>query len=75
MAAGTRSSRLAGLQAETTMSLAWIAERLRMSSWSYMPNLLRKAKSAKRGILHANGEICILRMFMWFNNARNGCMS
>ena len=31
---------------ETTMSLAWIAEQLRMGSWSYVSNLLRKAKSA-----------------------------
>jgi len=39
---------LAGrLRAETTMSLAWIAERLRMGSWSHVSNLLRKAKSAK----------------------------
>jgi len=34
------------LRAETTMSLAWIAERLRMGSWSYVSNLLRKMKSA-----------------------------
>ena len=34
------------LRAETTMSLAWIAERLRMGSWSYVSNLLRKTKSA-----------------------------
>jgi putative transposase len=35
------------LRAETTMSLAWIAGRLRMGSWSNVSNLLRKAKSAK----------------------------
>jgi hypothetical protein len=34
------------LRAETTMSLAWIAEQLRMGSWSYVSNLLGKAKSA-----------------------------
>ncbi len=34
------------LREETTMSLAWIAEQLRMGSWSYVSNLLRKAKSA-----------------------------
>jgi len=40
--------RLAGrLRAETTMSLAWIAERLHMGSWSNVSNLLRKIKSAK----------------------------
>ncbi len=32
------------LRAETTMSLAWIAERLRMGSWSYVSNLLQKEK-------------------------------
>jgi hypothetical protein len=43
-----RKIELAGrLRAETTMSLAWIAERLRMGSWSHVSNLLRKAKSAK----------------------------
>jgi hypothetical protein len=34
------------LRAETTMSLAWIAEHLRMGSWSYISDLLRKTKSA-----------------------------
>jgi hypothetical protein len=34
------------LRAATTMSLAWITERLRMGGWSYVSNLLRKAKSA-----------------------------
>jgi REP element-mobilizing transposase RayT len=34
------------LRAETTMSLAWIAERLRMGSWSYVSNLLRTTKTA-----------------------------
>ena len=34
------------LRAETTMSLAWIAEHLRMGSWSYVSNLLRVTKSA-----------------------------
>jgi len=34
------------LRAETTMSLAWVAERLRMGSWSYVSNLLRTTKSA-----------------------------
>jgi len=39
---------LAGrLRTETTMSLAWIAERLHMGSWSNVANLLRKTKSAK----------------------------
>ncbi len=33
------------LRAETTMTLAWIAEHLRMGSWSYAANLLTKAKS------------------------------
>lgn len=37
----------ARLRAETTMSLAWIAQRLHMGSWSNVSNLLRKAKSAK----------------------------
>jgi hypothetical protein len=34
------------LRAETTTSLAWIAERMQMGSWSYVSNLLRKTKSA-----------------------------
>jgi putative transposase len=34
------------LRAETTMSLAWIAERLQMGSWSYVSILLRTTKSA-----------------------------
>jgi REP element-mobilizing transposase RayT len=34
------------LRAETTMSLAWIAEHLEMGSWSYVSNLLRTTKSA-----------------------------
>ncbi len=34
------------LRVETTMSLAWIAERLRMGSWSYVSNLLRATESA-----------------------------
>ena len=34
------------LRAETTMSLAWIAGRLRMGSWSYVSNLLKTTKSA-----------------------------
>jgi len=34
------------LRAETTMSLAWIAEHLRMDIWSYVSNLLMKTKSA-----------------------------
>jgi len=34
------------LRAETVMSLAWIAEHLRMGSWSYVSNLLRTTKSA-----------------------------
>ena len=34
------------LRAETTMSLAWIAQRLRMGSWSYVSNLLRATKTA-----------------------------
>jgi len=28
------------LRAETTMTLAWIADRLKMGSWSYVSNLL-----------------------------------
>jgi REP element-mobilizing transposase RayT len=36
------------LRSETTMSLAWIAERLRMGSWSHVSNLLRKAKKCKK---------------------------
>jgi hypothetical protein len=35
------------LRAETTMSLAWIAGRLHMGSWSNVSNLLRMTKSAK----------------------------
>jgi REP element-mobilizing transposase RayT len=35
------------LRAETTMSLAWIAERLRMGSWSYVSNLLRTNEKCK----------------------------
>jgi putative transposase len=35
------------LRAETTMSLAWIAGRLHMGSWSHVSNLLRTTKSAK----------------------------
>jgi len=39
--------RMAGqLRAETTMSLSWIARRLRMGSWSYVSNLLRQTESA-----------------------------
>jgi hypothetical protein len=34
------------LRAETTMSLAWIAGRLQMGSWSNVSNLLRRTKSA-----------------------------
>jgi REP element-mobilizing transposase RayT len=33
------------LRAETTMSLAWIAEKLRMGSWSYVSNLLTTTKT------------------------------
>jgi len=35
------------LRAETTMSLAWIAGRLHMGSWSNVSNRLRTTKSAK----------------------------
>ena len=35
------------LRAETTMTLAWIAERLHMGSWSHVSNLLRKPKNTK----------------------------
>jgi hypothetical protein len=35
------------LRAETTMSLAWIAGRLHMGSWSNVSNLLQTTKSAK----------------------------
>jgi len=35
------------LREETTMTLAWIAQRLRMASWGYVSNLLNgKVKSA-----------------------------
>jgi len=30
------------LPEETTMSLKWIAQRLQMGSWTYVPNLLRE---------------------------------
>jgi hypothetical protein len=30
------------LRAETTMTLAWIARRLQMGSWTYVSNLLRE---------------------------------
>jgi hypothetical protein len=30
------------LRAETTMTLRWIAGRLRMGSWTYVSNLLRE---------------------------------
>ena len=30
------------LRAETTMTLRWIADRLRMGSWTYVSNLLRE---------------------------------
>jgi len=30
------------LRAQTTMTLRWIAERLRMGSWTYVSNLLRE---------------------------------
>jgi putative transposase len=33
------------LRQETTMSLKWIAERLRMGSWTYLSNLLSEASS------------------------------
>jgi hypothetical protein len=32
------------LRAETTMTLRWIAERLRMGSWTYVSNLLREKR-------------------------------
>jgi hypothetical protein len=35
------------LRAETTMSLAWVAERLHIGSWSNVSNLLRKTNSTK----------------------------
>jgi hypothetical protein len=34
------------LRAETTMSLPWIEQRLRMGSWSSVSNLLRTTKTA-----------------------------
>ncbi len=37
------------LRGETRMTLAWIARRLRLGSWSHVSNLLRKTKSAKSG--------------------------
>jgi hypothetical protein len=42
------------LRAEPTMSLAWIADRLRMGSWSYVSNPLRTTKSAKSEDRHLN---------------------
>ena len=33
------------LRRETTMSLKWIAQELRMGSWTYVANLLRQTKS------------------------------
>lgn len=33
-----------GLRAQTPTSLAWIARRLHMGSWSHVSNLLRKEK-------------------------------
>lgn len=39
---------LAGrFRAETMLSSAWIAKRLRMGGWSYVSNLLRTMRSAK----------------------------
>jgi hypothetical protein len=35
------------LRAETTMTLGWIADRLRMGVWTHVSNLLREAQ--KRG--------------------------
>ena len=32
------------LRAETTMTLRWIADRLRMGSWTYVSNLLREKR-------------------------------
>jgi putative transposase len=32
------------LRAETTMTLSWIADRLRMGSWTYVSNLLREKR-------------------------------
>ena len=36
-----------GLRRETTMSLKWIAERLRMGSWTYVSNLLGAQRKRK----------------------------
>ncbi len=35
------------LRSETTMTLSWIAGRLRMGSWSYVSNLLRQTEKCK----------------------------
>jgi len=35
------------LRAETTMTLAWIAQRLRMGVWTHVSNLLRKGKARR----------------------------
>ena len=35
------------LREETTMSLKWIATRLKMGSWTYVSNLLRSEFSSK----------------------------
>lgn len=32
------------LRGETTMTLCWIVDRLRMGSWTYVSNLLRENK-------------------------------
>jgi len=36
--------------AETTMSLKWIAQRLRMGSWTYVSNLLNENAARKKSI-------------------------
>ena len=37
------------LRAETTMTLAWIAHRLRMGTWTHVSNLLATGPKAGRG--------------------------
>ena len=46
----TEKVRIAGrLRRETTMTLAWIAKRLRMGAWTHVSNLLRTADKPRGG--------------------------
>jgi hypothetical protein len=40
------------LPRETTMTLGWIAQRLRMGSWTYVSNLLCNARGQTRACVH-----------------------